>query len=278
MSGASSGRLRVAQAQVTSGAGPRREPRAGGGADRRAAAAGARLVVFPEATMRCFGLPLGPVAAAAGRALGRRRPGDRRAARRRRRGRDVHPGAGRPGRPTPCSPPGPGSRPRTTRSTSTTPSASRSPRRWRRGTTLGRDRGRRGRRRAWPPATTCASPTCSPRSPTAAAQVVCLPASWGAGPGKVEQWQAADPGPGAGQHLLRRGRRPGRPAATGRPPGGGGAAPTGVGHSCAVGPDGTVLAELGAEPDLLVTELDLDEVARVRAALPVLLNRRRDLG
>ena len=43
-------------------------------------------------------------------------------------------------------------------------------------------------------------------------------------------------------------------------------------------PDGTVLAELGAAPDLLVTDLDLDAVTRVRSVLPVLLNRRRDLG
>ena len=59
---------------------------------------------------------------------------------------------------------------------------------------------------------------------------------------------AADPGPGARQHLLRRGHRPGRPAAAGVDLSGREGAPTGVGHSCVVGPDGTVLAELGRGP------------------------------
>ena len=108
----------------------------------------------------------------------------------------------------------------------------------------------------------------------AGAEVVCLPASWGAGPGKVEQWRLltraraldctcfvvatgqADPG-AAGVDL------------TGRE-----GAPTGVGHSCVVEPAGTVLAELGPGPDLLVSDLDLDAVARVRHVLPVLANRR----
>ena len=110
------------------------------------------------------------------------------------------------------------------------------------------------------------------------AQVVCLPASWGAGPGKVDQWQ-----------LLTRARAldctcfvvatgQADPTTAGVDLTGREGAPMGIGHSCVVAPDGTLLTELGAGPGLVVTELDLDEVARVRAVLPVLLNRRRDLG
>ncbi|MGE6737379.1 carbon-nitrogen hydrolase family protein, partial [Streptomyces sp. NPDC059900] len=53
-----------------------------------------------------------------------------------------------------------------------------------------------------------------------------------------------------------------------------GTAPTGVGYSMIVGPDGTVRDRLGAGPELLMTEVDADEVAEVRAKIPVLANRR----
>ena len=104
------------------------------------------------------------------------------------------------------------------------------------------------------------------------AQVVVLAASWGAGAGKVEQWQLlararaldstcfvlacgqADPAT-AGEQLVS-------------------AAPTGVGHSRVVDPLGQVLAELGAAAGRLVVDLDLAAVGRARAVLPVLANRR----
>ena len=110
------------------------------------------------------------------------------------------------------------------------------------------------------------------------AEVVCLPASWGAGPGKLEQWQLLTRARALDSTCFVVATGQADPLTAGVLPTGGGGAPTGIGHSCVVAPDGTVLAELGAEPDLVVSELDLDEVARVRAALPVLLNRRRDLG
>ena len=53
-----------------------------------------------------------------------------------------------------------------------------------------------------------------------------------------------------------------------------GRAPTGVGHSLVVAPNGRVLAAAGAAPELLVADLDLAEVDRVRQVLPVLANRR----
>lgn len=98
-----------------------------------------------------------------------------------------------------------------------------------------------------------------------------LAASWGAGPGKVDQWE-----------LLVRARALDATvwlAAVGQaePAGEPGAAPTGIGHSRVVGPDGTVRHALGAEPDLLVADLDVDEVAAVRQKTSVLANRRPEL-
>ncbi|MGI3781625.1 MAG: carbon-nitrogen hydrolase family protein [Janthinobacterium lividum] len=110
------------------------------------------------------------------------------------------------------------------------------------------------------------------------AQVVCLPSSWGAGPGKLEQWRLLTRARALDSTCFVVATGQADPLAAGVLLPGRGGAPTGVGHSCLVAPDGTVLAELGAEEDLVVSELDLDEVARVRTALPVLLNRRRDLG
>jgi deaminated glutathione amidase len=103
------------------------------------------------------------------------------------------------------------------------------------------------------------------------AEVVVVPASWGAGPGKREQWD-----------LLVRARAldctafvaacdQADPTTVGREAG---KAPTGIGASAVVGPLGGVVAQLGAEPDLLVTDLDLQFVGQARASVPVLANRR----
>jgi predicted amidohydrolase len=106
----------------------------------------------------------------------------------------------------------------------------------------------------------------------AGATATLLAASWGAGPGKLDQWE-----------LLVRARALDATlwvAAVGQadPAAGGveaqGTAPTGVGHSMMVGPDGTVRHRLGAGPELMMTEVDADEVAAVREKIPVLANRR----
>lgn len=108
------------------------------------------------------------------------------------------------------------------------------------------------------------------------AEVVVVPASWGAGPGKVEQWELlararaldstsvvvavgqADPRARGGQAV--------------------GSAPTGVGRSLVVSPLGEVLHRLGAGEELRVVDVETGGVDAVRAALPVLADRRRDLG
>ncbi|MEU4657616.1 carbon-nitrogen hydrolase family protein [Streptomyces sp. NPDC023723] len=99
-----------------------------------------------------------------------------------------------------------------------------------------------------------------------------LAASWGAGPGKREQWE-----------LLVRARALDATvfvAAVGQadPEAGGVAvpakAPTGIGYSLVAGPDGSVRYAAGAGPELVLADLDFDEVAGVRKKISVLANRR----
>jgi predicted amidohydrolase len=102
------------------------------------------------------------------------------------------------------------------------------------------------------------------------ASVITVSASWGAGPGKLDQWS-----------LLARARAldstcfiaaagqayPGRELATAS------SAPTGVGGSVVVSPLGEGLASAGPDPQLLVCDIDVDSIEAVRNTLPVLRNR-----
>ncbi|MEU7177502.1 carbon-nitrogen hydrolase family protein [Streptomyces celluloflavus] len=107
----------------------------------------------------------------------------------------------------------------------------------------------------------------------AGATVSVLPASWGAGPGKLAQWEllvrarALD----ATVWLAAVGHAAPDPLADPELPT---KAPTGIGHSLLAAPDGTVRARLGAAPDLLTADVDLAETDRVRRAVAVLANRR----
>ncbi|SPM38843.1 Predicted amidohydrolase [Mycobacterium numidiamassiliense] len=101
------------------------------------------------------------------------------------------------------------------------------------------------------------------------AQLVTACASWGSGPGKLEQWT-----------LLARARALDSMsyiAAVGQAdPGealGGSGAPTGVGGSLVASPFGEVVASAGAHPDLVVTDIDVDRVADARESIAVLRNR-----
>jgi predicted amidohydrolase len=101
------------------------------------------------------------------------------------------------------------------------------------------------------------------------AQVVTVSASWGSGPGKLEQWQllvraraldctsivagAAQAYPG--EELAVRGQ------------------PMGVGGSLIASPLGEVVADAGADPALVVADVDLDAVTDARDTLAVLHNR-----
>jgi predicted amidohydrolase len=104
----------------------------------------------------------------------------------------------------------------------------------------------------------------------AAINIVC--ASWGAGEGKAEQWdllvraRAVD----STTYVVACGQ--GDPAKLGLPSAG--AAPTGIGHSAVVSPLGATLMALGGEPELAVVDVDPSVIPEVRAKLPVLANAR----
>ena len=264
--------LRVALAQLVSGADPAENLAAVADLTARAATAGAELVVFPEATMRCFGLPLGPVAEPLD---GPWADGVRAVAREH--GVVVVAGMFTPapdGRVTnTLLATGPGVEAAYDKihlydAFGFAESATVAP-----GTTLvlidvaGVRVG----------LATCYDvrfPELFTGLADAGAQVVCLPASWGAGPGKVEQWQVLTRARALDATCFVVAAGQADPATVGAQSRSG--APTGVGHSAVVAPDGRVLAELDGAPDLLVVDLDLDFVERTRAVLPVLANRRLD--
>jgi deaminated glutathione amidase len=99
------------------------------------------------------------------------------------------------------------------------------------------------------------------------AQLITVCASWGAGPGKLDQWTLlararaldsmsfvaaagqADPGPGAES-----------------------GAPNGVGGSLVVSPYGEVVASAGADPQLVLADIDVAAVAKARDSIAVLRN------
>ena len=99
------------------------------------------------------------------------------------------------------------------------------------------------------------------------AQLITVSASWGSGPGKLEQWT-----------LLARARAldsTSYVAAAGQADPGGAVssgAPTGVGGSLVASPFGEVVTAAGAEPALLVADLDLEQVAVAREKIAVLRN------
>ncbi|MFY2858363.1 carbon-nitrogen hydrolase family protein [Mycobacterium sp. THU-M104] len=100
------------------------------------------------------------------------------------------------------------------------------------------------------------------------AQLIVVCASWGAGPGKLEQWT-----------LLARARaldcmsyvaavgqaNPGQDLEASN-------APTGVGGSLVASPLGEVVASAGPNQEMVVADIDVDRVARARDAIAVLRN------
>jgi predicted amidohydrolase len=100
------------------------------------------------------------------------------------------------------------------------------------------------------------------------AALITVSASWGSGRGKVEQWtllaraRALD----STSYIAAAGQAdPGQPLR-------GSGAPTGVGGSLVVSPFGEVLTSAGPDPQLLVADLDLDRVAAARDTIAVLRN------
>jgi predicted amidohydrolase len=100
------------------------------------------------------------------------------------------------------------------------------------------------------------------------AKLLTVHASWGSGPGKLEQWTllvraraldtscviAAVDQPYPGDELAKKG-------------------PTGSGGSVVASPTGDIVAQAGLDPELLVTDVDLTAVDRARETIAVLRNR-----
>lgn len=100
------------------------------------------------------------------------------------------------------------------------------------------------------------------------AQVIVVPTSWMDGPEKLYQWRTltAARALDSTTWIVAAGQaRPG-----GREQAGQASGPTGIGHSCVVGPTGRREAEAGYEPEVIVMDLSMDEVAKARKTLPVL--------
>ena len=99
------------------------------------------------------------------------------------------------------------------------------------------------------------------------AELIIVSASWAAGAGKLEQWtllaraRALD----CTSYIVAAGQAdPGEPLAS--------SAPTGVGGSLVVSPFGDVVVSAKADPQLLVTDLALEQVAKARRTIAVLGN------
>lgn len=100
------------------------------------------------------------------------------------------------------------------------------------------------------------------------AEVIALPASWNDGPGKVTQWQTLVSARALDSTCVIAAvdaARPGGAKAAGKDEG-----PTGAGHSMLVNADGGVIASAGYGPQLLVADVDVAEVERIRRSIPVL--------
>ncbi len=104
------------------------------------------------------------------------------------------------------------------------------------------------------------------------AELICVCASWGSGPGKIEQWELLTRARALDSTTFIAACGQGDPTSVGIESVG--SAPTGVGHSAVISPSGVPLAALGPEPGLLVVDIDPQEIAATRAAIPVLANRR----
>jgi len=99
------------------------------------------------------------------------------------------------------------------------------------------------------------------------AEVIVVPTSWADGPGKLEQWRALNAARAldAGVFIAATGQaRPDWEEKAGEESG-----PTGIGHSVVVNPQGVRIAEAGYAPETLIVDIDLSEVAAARKALPV---------
>ncbi len=104
------------------------------------------------------------------------------------------------------------------------------------------------------------------------AQLIVVSASWGAGPGKLDQWtllaraRALD----SMSYVAAAGQADPGDTVTGA--GSGAGAPTGVGGSLVASPLGEIVASAGSEPQLLLADIDVSRVAEARKNIAALSN------
>lgn len=105
------------------------------------------------------------------------------------------------------------------------------------------------------------------------ARLIAVCASWGSGPGKLEQWtllaraRALD----SMSYVAAAGQAD--PGDTLAGSGSASGAPLGVGGSLVASPLGEVVASAGANPELVVADIEIDEVAKARDSIAVLRNQ-----
>ncbi|MFD2156020.1 carbon-nitrogen hydrolase family protein [Rhodococcus jostii] len=104
------------------------------------------------------------------------------------------------------------------------------------------------------------------------ADLTVVAASWGSGPGKVDQWTLLARARALDSTAFIAACDQADPAASGEVVAD--TTPLGVGHSIVVSPTGTVLGQLDSGPGMLTVDIDTDVVAQVRKTLPVLANRQ----
>lgn len=106
----------------------------------------------------------------------------------------------------------------------------------------------------------------------AGADVIVVATSWGAGKGKRAQWEILTQARALDSTSWILACAQADPAASGVEAKAG--APTGIGFSRIVSPTGEVVAAAGAEPELLIVDIDPGAVEAARRSIPVLANAR----
>ena len=104
------------------------------------------------------------------------------------------------------------------------------------------------------------------------AQLIAICASWGSGPGKLEQWRLLARARALDSMSYVAAAGQADPGGTLTGPGSGSGAPTGVGGSLVASPLGEVVASAGADPQLVVADIDVSQVAAARESIAVLRN------
>lgn len=107
----------------------------------------------------------------------------------------------------------------------------------------------------------------------AGAQVIVAPTSWGAGEGKLKQWQILTAARALDSNTFIAAVDQADPTQSGITPGSS-KAPTGIGHSIISTPFGETVAELGPGPEYSCHALDLELIAKAQATIPVLTNAK----